>query len=272
MANIKLLRPRSIGFWEISDDCLRVVNRNTQPHLSFTIGKLNLNYMKLNKIIQGDCIKTLETLPDKSVDIIITSPPYNLGNDHHTGNKRTQAYDDNLPEVAYQINQCEILKECYRVLKDDGSMFYNHKNRIKNGEMISPYMWIFPTQFTIKQELVWFNGSQNFDKIRFYPMTERVYWLTKSPETKLFNAINHHDFFTKSEWPAVGAKGKHTRAFPVEFVKDILKCFPDKQIVLDPYMGSGTTALAAKEMGKDYLGIEISEEYIKLAEERLANN
>lgn len=228
--------------------------------------------MKLNQIIQGDCLKTLEILPDGSVDIIITSPPYNLGKNHHTGNKRTQAYDDNLPEIAYQISQCEILKECYRVLKDDGSMFYNHKNRIKNGEMISPYMWIFPTKFIIKQELVWFNGSQNFDKIRFYPMTERVYWLTKSPQTKLFNHINHHDFFNKSEWPAVGTKGKHTRAFPIEFVKDILKCFPDKQIVLDPYMGSGTTALAAKQLGKDYLGIEISEDYIKLAEERLANN
>jgi len=224
----------------------------------------------LNKIYQGDCLEVMKEIPDKSIDLIITSPPYNLGKYHHTGSKRTQAYEDNLPEITYQIGQTEFLKECYRVLKDDGSMFYNHKNRIKDGRMISPYIWIFLTPFIIKQELVWFNGSQNFDKIRFYPMTERVYWLTKSHKTKLFNAINHHDLFSRSEWPAVGTKEKHTRAFPVEFVKDMLKCFPDKQIILDPYMGSGTTAVACKELGKSYIGIEISKEYCKIANSRMA--
>lgn len=225
--------------------------------------------METNVCYQGDVMEVLSKLPAQSVDLIITSPPYNLGNNHHTGSKKTQAYDDNLPEISYQIGQCEFLKECYRVLKDDGSMFYNHKNRIKGGRMISPYMWIFPTKFITKQELVWFNRSQNFDKIRFYPMTERVYWLTKSPQTKLFNAINHHDLFDTKDWPAVGSKGKHTRAFPVEFVKDILKCFPDKQIVLDPYMGSGTTALAAKELDKEFIGIEISPEYCDIIKERV---
>ena len=235
----------------------------------------------MNQILQGDTLEHLGCLPDKSIDIIITSPPYNLGNNHHTGNKKTQAYDDNLPEDEYQYNQKKVLAECFRVLKDTGSMFYNHKNRIKDGIMITPYEWLLQNyaytdpafsnnqRFYIKQELVWFNGSQNFDKIRFYPMTERVYWLTKSPKTKLFNAINHHDFFDKKDWPAVGSNGKHTRAFPEKMVEDILKCFPDSLKVLDPYCGSGTTCLVAKRMGKDYLGIELNEEYVKIAEQRL---
>lgn len=225
--------------------------------------------MELNKIYLGDAFKTLLTFPDKSVDIIITSPPYNLGNNHHTGSKITQAYDDSLPEWKYREEQLFVLAELFRVLKDDGSLFYNHKNRIKDGYQISPYEWLLDTEFTIKQELVWFNGSQKFDKIRFYPMTERVYWLTKSPKTKLFNAINHHDFFNKSEWPSVGSKGKHTRAFPIEFVKDILKCFPESKIVLDPYCGSGTTLLGAKELGKNFVGIDMSEKYCELSEERV---
>ena len=233
-------------------------------------------------IIKGDALEKLITLESQSVDIIITSPPYNLGNNHHTGSKKTQAYDDNLPEDDYQEQQIKILEQCWRILKDDGSMFYNHKNRIKNGVMISPYEWLlqsfwkdrpnnFPIKgtFTIKQELVWFNGSQNFDKIRFYPMTERVYWLTKSPETKLINNINHHDFFSKTDWPAVGSGGKHTRAFPEKMVEDILKCFPESKTVLDPYCGSGTTCIVADRMGKYGIGIEINEEYIKLANERL---
>lgn len=137
----------------------------------------------------------MKSIPDGSVDLIITSPPYNLGNTHHTGTKRHKAYDDNLPEKEYQEWQIQVLNECWRVLKDTGSMIYNHKNRIKNGVQITPYEWLLKTKFIIKQELVWFNGSQNFDKIRFYPMTERIYWLAKSPKTKLFNAINHHDLF-----------------------------------------------------------------------------
>ena len=223
----------------------------------------------LNKIILGDCLYVMKTMPDKSVDCIITSPPYNLGNSHHTGNKRHKAYDDNLPEDEYQEWQIDILREMYRVLKDTGSLIYNHKNRIKKGLQITPYEWLLKTDFIIKQELVWFNGSQNFDKIRFYPMTERVYWLAKSRETKLFNAINHHDLFGKEEWKSVGTRGKHTRAFPEKMVSDFLLCFPDAKIILDPFMGSGTTAIAAIRTGRQFIGIEKDPEYHRLATERV---
>jgi modification methylase len=217
-------------------------------------------------IKQGDCLENMGLIPQESVDLIITSPPYNLGNYHHTGNKRSNAYDDDLPEADYQQGQLAVLRECHRVMKATGSMFYNHKNRIKDGKQITPYEWLLKTDFVIKQELVWFNGSQNFDKIRFYPMTERVYWLTKSPKTKLFNAINHHDFF---KWPAVGIGGKHTRAFPVEMVDDLMQCFPDSKVVLDPYCGSGTVGVVAKKYGKDFIGIELNQEYVEMAKERI---
>lgn len=151
--------------------------------------------MKTNQIYKGDCIEVMKTLPAECIDLIITSPPYNLGNKHHTGDKRHQAYADSMPEIKYQEWQIEVLRECFRILKFEGSLFYNHKNRIRKGIQISPYEWLFKTPFIIKQELVWFNRSQNFDKIRFYPMTERVYWLAKDAKTKLFNAINHHDVF-----------------------------------------------------------------------------
>ena len=118
-----------------------------------------------NKIYTVDCLRGLKSLSDDSIDLIITSPPYNLGNTHHTGFKKHQAYSDNLPEEDYQNWQVEILQECFRVLKSEGSMMYQHKNRIKNGVQISPYEWIFKTDFKIKQEIVWINRSQNFDKI-----------------------------------------------------------------------------------------------------------
>ena len=223
-----------------------------------------------NTVIQGDCLEEMKKIPNKSVDIVFTSPPYNLGNGHHTGNKRHKAYNDNMSEEQYQKWQIEVLVECFRVLKDDGSLIYNHKNRIKNGVQITPYQWLLKTDFCVKQELVWFNGSQNFDKIRFYPMTERVYWLTKSPKTKLENIINHHDFFDKKEWKAVGTSGIHTRAFPVKMVEDILSCFPNSVLVLDPFAGSGTTAIAARNTGRNYILIEKEKEYIDIINKRLS--
>lgn len=223
------------------------------------------------ELIHGDCLEEMRKLEDSSIDIIITSPPYNLGNKHHTGNNYHSSYNDNLPEEEYQNQQIDILNECFRVLKESGSMWYNHKNRIKKGIQISPYEWLLKSKFIIKQEIVWQNGSQNFDKIRLYPMTERVYWLVKSPKTKMFNAINHHDIFTRAEWNPVGTSGKHTRAFPEKMVEDILSCFSESKIVLDPYCGSGTTLAVAKKLGKEYIGIELNEEFIKIAEDRLSS-
>ena len=230
--------------------------------------------LELNKIYNMDCLEGLRALEDESVDLIITSPPYNLGKSHHTGNNHFKAYtdyDDDMPEELYQKWQVEILNECHRVLKKDGSLWYNHKNRIRNGEQIEPYRWLYKTPFIIKQEIVWQNGSQNFDKCRIYPMTERVYWLTKDAKTKLFNAINHHDIFTRAEWQPVKTKGAFKRAYPEKMVEDIISCFPDVRVVLDPFSGSGTTCCVAKRMGKDYIGFELSTDSCKIAEERLEN-
>ena len=221
------------------------------------------------KLINDDCLKVLPTLEESSIDLIITSPPYNLGNNHHTGNKQHRAYNDNLPEAEYQEQQLQFLNECFKVLKETGSLIYNHKNRIRKGRQLSPYEWIFKSNFVVKQEIVWVNRSQNFDKMRFYPFTERLYWLTKKPETKLFNAINHYDVFDWKEWKPVGTKGNHTRAFPEKMVEDILKCFPDAKVVLDPYMGSGTTGVAAKNLNREFIGIELDKNYFDIAEKRI---
>ena len=230
--------------------------------------------MELNKIHNIDFLEGLRQLEDNSIDLIITSPPYNLGKQHHTGNNRFKSYNeynDDMPEELYQQWQIEVLNECYRVLKQDGSMWYNHKNRIRNGIQITPYEWILKSDFArlVKQEIIWQNGSQNFDKIRFYPMTERVYWLVKDSKTKMFNAINHHDLFTRAEWQPVGTKSKFKRAYPEKMVEDIISCFKNANIILDPFSGSGTTCVVAKRMGRQYIGFELDKEYCVLSEERI---
>jgi len=230
--------------------------------------------LELNKLYNMDCMEGMKQLDNGSVDLIITSPPYNLGKTHHTGNNRFKSYsqyNDDMPEELYQQWQIEILNECYRVLKQDGSMWYNHKNRIKDGIQITPYEWILKSKFAhlVKQEIVWFNRSQNFDKIRFYPMTERVYWLAKSPKTKMFNAINHHDVFDTKDWKPEGTKGEFKRAFPIKMVEDIISCFENAKTVLDPFMGSGTTAIACINTGRNFIGFEIDPDYYEAALERI---
>lgn len=225
--------------------------------------------MKINKIYNENCLDTMRRMPDSFIDLVVTSPPYNLGDKHHTGNKSHSGYDsflDNLPEDVYQEQQIEMLNELWRVTKDGGSVMYNHKNRIRDGLQLSPYQWLFKTKWDIKQEIVWFNRSQNFDKCRFYPMTERIYWLSKGKDTGFFNAINQHDLIQDN---AVGTKQEHKRAFPLVLAERFILCFPDAELVYDPYMGSGTTALAAIKQKRNYIGSEISVAYCKSAEERI---
>ena len=150
-----------------------------------------------NKIILWDCLEEMKKIKSWSIDLIITSPPYNLWNNHHTWTKKIKSYEDNMPEKDYQKWQIECLNEMFRILKDSWSIIYNHKNRIKKWIQISPYEWLYKTDFIIKQEIIWVNRSQNFDKIRFYPWTERLYWLTKKPQTKLQNNNNGGRFTVK---------------------------------------------------------------------------
>jgi modification methylase len=227
--------------------------------------------MKTNKIYNEDCLDTMARMKDNFIDLTVTSPPYNLGKKHHTGNKVFNSYDkynDDLPEDVYQLKQIEMLNELYRVTKEGGSLMYNHKNRIRKGLQISPYKWLFKTNWTIKQEIVWFNGSQNFDKIRFYPMTERIYWLSKGTKTNFTNVINQHDLIKDT---AEGTDKEHKRAFPLSLARKIIMCFPDSKLIYDPYMGSGTTAEASLCENKSYLGSEISKNYIKKSQNRINN-
>jgi len=214
-------------------------------------------------IYQGDCREILPQLP--KVDLVLTSPPFNLGNDHHTGSFRHQMYDDELPEKIYQDQQLQVLNMLYDKVKRTGSLFYQHKNRIKDGLQISPYEWLFKTRWLRKQEIVWNHRSQQFDKIRFYPMTERVFWLVKEASTILDNTLRKTD-----DWhiEPVGSRGKFTRAFPEELVNIILASFPDADLILDPYLGSGTTAFCAKKLNRKCIGIEIEEKYCEIAANR----
>ena len=224
-----------------------------------------------NQIILGDCMDIMAEMPDDYIDLTITSPPYNLGEKHHTGNNYFSPYPDDLPEPEYQEWQLNVLNEIYRITNDSGSLLYNHKNRIKEGVQTTPYQWILKSNWYVKQEIIWFNGSQNFEKIRFYPMTERIYWLSKKPDTKLKNVINHHDLFMSNEWNSEGTNKIHKRSFPEKLVSDLLRCFPESKIIFDPFSGSGKVACVCHKLKKDFIACEKDKDYHRDSVNRLTD-
>lgn len=227
--------------------------------------------MKLNEIYNEDCISLMKRIEDNKICLTITSPPYNLGKKHHTGNNSFDAYDkysDDIPEQDYQDNQIQVLNELYRITKEGGSLLYNHKNRIKNGVQISPYSWLLRTNWDIKQEIIWMNGGQNFDKCRFYPMTERIYWLSKGINTDFINNINQHNLLKDK---CEGTDKEHKRSFPIKLAQRFIICFPNSKIIFDPYGGSGTTAIAAIKEKKDFIISEISKKYCDVAKNNIVN-
>ena len=144
--------------------------------------------LPINQFLKGDCLEVMKTLPDNSIDLIITSPPYNIGKMHSNDNQYGTYNGNDMEEKEYQSWQIKVLNESFRVLKEDGSMFYNHKIRIKDYTAIHPLEFILKSKFILKQEIVWDMGkSANCDKIRFFPFSERIYWLVKDKKVKLNN-------------------------------------------------------------------------------------
>lgn len=241
-----------------------------------------------NEIYCTDVLDGLRNLDSNSIDVIITSPPYNKKGLNKAKNRDNQKWKstidyggdenvDNMPEDLYEEWQIEILNECYRVLKEDGSMFYNHKNRIwtGHGEIISPYKWLFKTPFKIRQELIWDRHStSNIAKCRYLPTTELIFWLSKSARPRFER--DRDTIFKKEVWDFnFQINTEHPAPFPIELPDNILHCIPkeenDKLLVLDPFMGSGTVAVSAIKNGFDYIGFEKFQEYVDMANERIKN-
>ena len=234
--------------------------------------------LPLDTIICGDAISTLNSFPDKSIDLIVTSPPYNLKNStgngmkyHNNGKWRNAAlvdgydtYNDNMPHDEYAKWQHNVLLECMRVLKDDGAIFYNHKWRVQAGLLQDRSDIVY--DLPLRQIIIWKRkGGINFNAGYFLPTYEVIYLIAK-PDFKLVPKANTYGDIWEF---AQERNNTHPAPFPVALINRIISS-TNAEIILDPFMGSGTTAIAAKQLGRHYIGIEISPQYCKMAEERIA--
>lgn len=233
----------------------------------------------LNHILKGDTLAVLKTFESESVDLGVTSPPYNKMEKQKGWLVKNVKYDsvkDVKKEEHYHEEQIKVLDEIYRITKEGGAFFYNHKTRWVQGKMIHPMEWLLKTKWVIRQEIIWDRMiAANIRGWRFWQVEERIYWLYKPiKDNKIGRELESKHALLTSIWRMPPERSNpHPAPFPVELPARIIMSILNNEngIVLDPYSGSGTTLVAAKALGKQYIGIEISDEYISYANERLMN-
>src|SRR5271170_1446936 len=274
--------------WVVSKRCIlgrslrsvqRLLRGKTQASLNWnrtaSCREVLPSEIALNEIHCGDCLTLMDKMPDSSVDLIVTSPPYNLLNSSGNGMKDGlggkwenaelangyDSHDDAMPYDEYVQWQRRCLDSMVRLLREDGAIFYNHKWRVQDGLLQdrSDVLKGFP----LRQIIIWHrNGGLNFNDGYFLPTYECVFLIAK-PKFKLAlraNALG--DVWRISQ----ESDNPHPAPFPLELARRCIES-TNAGTVLDPFMGSGTTAIAAELCGRGWLGMEISQAYCKLANE-----
>jgi DNA modification methylase len=232
----------------------------------------------------GDCVDVLRDLKKNApgcwsgVQCFVTSPPYNqnLQNFRPSGmHKETNwvtrissAYYDTMDEDEYEDWQLEVLDCCHDVASGNASFFYNHKVRWRDKVPLFPLDIVRPSKWAIRQEIIWArDGSVTQNAKMFPPSDERIFWLYKNDWK-----WNRANTTWMSVWRINSEAGSdHPVAYPVEIPNRAIACTSDPgDVVLDPFMGSGTTGVACANLGRKFIGIEIERKYFDIACERIA--
>lgn len=244
-----------------------------------------------NKILQGDCIEMMKSLPARSIDLIFADPPYNLqlgGDLTRPDNSKVNGVEDEWDKFSsfaeYDRFSRAWLLEAKRLLKDDGAIWVigSYHNIFRLGAQLQDL------GFWILNDIVWrkTNPMPNFRGRRFTNAHETMIWASKSENAKYrFNydamkALNE-DLQMRSDWTIPlctgGERLKNTdgqKAHPTQkpealLHRVIMSSTNTGDVILDPFFGTGTTGAVAKKLGRDFIGIERESDYIAHAQERI---
>ena len=228
----------------------------------------------MNEIIQGDCVELLEYVPDDSVDLVVTSPPY----DNIEGSGYSKGKKDVLFLKLYSDFFDNVLNEIYRVLKPTGQFYLNLKSGTINMTLVTAHWIEFLEsfkQFKLKSYIIWkYSGSFDSTKVRFHLDYEIIYHLSKTDDISINYEADEKDPLT-SVWyvPHYITNRLHPVQMPEALAEKIIKRgSKEGDLVLDVFAGSGTSLVCAKRLNRKYLGFEINPDYIETINERLGNN
>jgi site-specific DNA-methyltransferase (adenine-specific) len=250
----------------------------------------------------GDCLTILPELEAGSVDLVFTSPPYNLGNttgggfakqlggmayqrSHYSPDtplgKRGgcgkwsggalaygySTYSDAMPHNEYVGWQRSVIGQCWGVLSDAGAIFYNHKQRVLAGRAVLPTEYI-PSELRgmLRQEVIWARaGGINFSPSFYCPTHERILIIAK-PDWRLRDkaASGAGDVWRIPQ----ESNQSHPAPFPIDLPLTAMRTLM-VGCTLDPFMGSGTTGVACVKTGRKFVGIELDPGYFQIAVNRI---
>lgn len=253
------------------------------------------NFSKENQItlFHGDCMDLLKQIPDNSINLIITSPPYNIGKEYE---KKAKIND-------YYNWQRDIIRECYRVLKNDGNICWQIGNYVDNGEVIPLDLLLYPIftelKMKMRNRIIWHFGHGLHASKRFSGRHETIMWFTKSddyffnldpvripqkyPNKRYFKgdkkgelSCNPNGKNPSDVWDIPNVKNNHVEKtehpcqFPVGLVERlVLSMTKENDIVFDPFLGSGSSFVASILNNRKCVGSEMEERYIDIAKDRI---
>ena len=239
-------------------------------------------FTDLNKIYNEDCLETLSRIPDDYIDLVITSPPYNMNlrirNGEYTSRQivkefssKYDGFDDNLPIDDFYKHHSQIIKE---LLRTSNLIFY--VIQIVTGSKRAFFKIIGDFNENLKDIIIWDKGVAQpaMQKQVLNRQSEIILVFEKDyPISRQFRSAPFERGKLNDVWNI--SRGKklnkdHGAVFPEELVEKIITNFLNKKdVVYDPFLGTGTTAFVAKKLGRNYLGSELLESYFNFAQERL---
>ena len=240
------------------------------------------------KLLCGDCLEKMKDIEDGSVDLIITSPPYNMAtkrNDCYYDN----GYVDNMPEQQYIELRFNEFVGFEKVLKTNGAILYNlnYASELPHLPIMLLSKIISDTEFTVVDYISWkkhhaipFQTSPR----RLSRIVEMVYVIVRKSEVNSYyvnkevSKINEKtgQKFYKNYVNFIEAKNNdryksnHKAAFSTEFASKLIELYSEQNdIILDPFCGIGTTGLACKKLNRKFIGIELDENYFNITKDRI---
>lgn len=245
-----------------------------------------------HKIIIGDCLEELPKLPSESIDLVFADPPYGLAKKQGLGWKYSkhitleEKWDIFSKDEKFNFNK-RWVAECLRVLKHGGSFWIcgSFHNIYQIGFILQHI-----EEVKINNSIVWFkpNAQPNITCRMFTESCEHLIWAVKDhtkarwtfnyedTKNKIYDSINPKGRQTRNVWwiPLTPKKekwaGEHPTQKPIELLRRIiLACTKQGDTVLDPFVGSGTTSLVAKMMGRNSIGIEKEKKYLSIIKKRM---
>jgi len=244
-------------------------------------------------LYEGDCLDLLAQIPNASVQLVVTSPPYNLG----------KPYERRLDLDAYLDGQRAVIEACVRVLGERGSLCWQVGNYVDQGRIVPLDVVLYPIfdnlGLQLRNRIVWHFGHGLHASRRFSGRYEVILWFTKGDDyTFNLDAVRVPQKYPRKKhykgprkgrlsgnplgknpgdiWEIPNVKANHVEKtdhpcqFPVELIERLVLSMTDEgDWVLDPFLGVGSTAIAALMHGRRALGAEIVPQYVELARERV---